>query len=235
MTRNIDTSADDLVIEPIGEAIAIYDEVLEELRKFMPKDSRAVELATFFIGGNNEVSNIDTQMMIIFSHVINQDILQGAGYRHFASLANRPSPDSLAAFNQIIRKITQQSINTHDAMLPHLIYKISNVREPPATSPNKLLDATPAMLFEVIRPRLQLGNDLHMTFDRVGRTTIDGLERLKKQNEEWSKIWNNGLKQLEPKIVELSFNQVKSAILSLERTMMGCLRTIHTHHMKKGW
>ncbi|CAD0108574.1 unnamed protein product [Aureobasidium uvarum] len=260
MAKNIDPNADGLIIEPIEEAIAMYDELLKELCKFMvriflgtassykvtdaaskeihrpePKESRAVELATFYIGGNNEVSSIDKQMITIYSHVIKQDIFQGAGYRHFASLANRPAADSLAAFNQIIRKITQQSLNTHNAMLPHLIYKISNVREPPATSPDKLLDATPAMLFDVIRPRLQLGNDLHMTFSRVGRTTINGLERLKEQNEEWSKLWSNGLEQLEPRTVELGSSQVKNAILNLEKTMMGCLRTIHTHHMKKGW
>ncbi|KAI4719431.1 hypothetical protein E4T48_04383 [Aureobasidium sp. EXF-10727] len=223
MTGDSDADADDLIIEPIEEAIAMYDELLEELRKFVethrpePVKSRTVELATFFIGGNNE------------------DVFQGAGYRHFASLANRPGPDSLGAFNQIIRKITQQSINTHNAMLPHLIYKISNVREPPTSNPDKLPDASLAALFDVIRPRLQLGNQLHMTFDRVGRVTIDGLERLKKQNEEWSNIWNHRLEQLEPRTVELGFNQVKGAILNLERTMMGCLRTIHTHQMRKGW
>lgn len=167
--------------------------------------------------------------------MINQDVLQGPEYRPFSTLAKRPGPDSLRAFNQIVQKITQQSIRTCNAMLPHLIYKISNVREPPVSTPEDSINATSDVLFDVICLRLQLGNDLHMSFKRVGRTTIDCLERLKEQNEEWSKIWNDGLKQFEPETVKLGLNQIKNAMQNAEGMMLGCLRTIHTHQKKKGW
>lgn len=194
-----------------------------------------MEYASFFIGGDYQVSSMYYQMMRIYSHNINQDVLQGPEYRPFARLANRPGPDSLGAFNQIVRKITEQSIRTCNAMLPHIIYKISNVCEPPVNNPEKSLDATSDVLFDTICLRLQLGNDLHMTFKRVGRATIDCLERLKEQNEEWWKIWNGGLKQFEPETVKLGLTQVQNAMLNLEGMMMGCLRTIHTHQKKKGW
>ncbi|CAD0088287.1 unnamed protein product [Aureobasidium mustum] len=223
MSTSTKLGADDLIVEPIAEAVAMYDDLLEELRKFMathrlvPKEFGAVEYASFYIGGDF------------------QDVLQGPEYRPFSSLARRPGPDSLESFNHIVRKITQQSIRTCNAMLPHLIYKISKVREPQATTPEQSIHATSAVLFEVICLRLQLGNDLHMSFKRVGRTTIDCLERLKEQNEEWSKIWNDGLKQFEPETVKLGLNQIKNAMQNVEGMMLGCLRTIHTHQKKKGW
>lgn len=173
--------------------------------------------------------------MSIYLFSINQDVLRGPEYRPFAGLAKRPGPDSLSAFNQIVRKITQQSIRTCNAMLPHVIYKVSNVCEPPVNNLEKSLEATSDVLFNVICLRLQLGNDLHMTFKRVGKITIDCLERLKEQNEEWWKIWNGRLKHFEPESVKLGLNQVKNAMLNLEETMTGCLRTIHTHQKKKGW
>lgn len=201
----------------------------------MPKEFGAVEFATFFVGEDYKVSNADSQRMKIYSHLLNQDVLQGPEYRPFAKLAKRPGSDSLRVFNHIVLKISQQGIRTCDAMLPHLIYKITNVCEPPLNTPDNSLDATSTVLLEVIGPRLQLGNDLHMTFKRVGRNTIDCLERLKEQNEEWASIWNGGLKQFEPETVKLGLNQIKNAMLNLERMMVGCLRTIHTYQKKKGW
>lgn len=174
-------------------------------------------------------------MIDTYSHLVAQDVLQGPEYRPFAKLAKRPGPDSLRVFNHIVLKISQQSIRTCDAMLPHLIYKITNVCDPPVNSSENSLDTTSAVLFEVIGPRLQLGNDLHMTFKRVGRNTIYCLERLKEQNEEWSKIWNGGLKQFEPETVKLGLNQIKNTMLNLEGMMVGCLRTVHALQKKKGW
>ena len=165
----------------------------------------------------------------------NQNILQSPEFRYFASLANRPEPDSLRAFNQIISKITQQSINTMNAMLPHIIHKISNSPGKPATNPDMMINASPAELFDVIQSRLKLGNDIHMTFKRVGKTTLNNLQRLKEQNDSWLKIWDDELMQLEPKTVKSSFDQVKNAMKNLEKTMMACLRAIHTHQMKRGW
>ncbi|KAI4735170.1 hypothetical protein E4T50_14302 [Aureobasidium sp. EXF-12298] len=247
MSATTKLGAGDLIVEPIAEAVALYDDLLEQLREFMricmvqlipggsidtrisadpvsqathntvPKEFSAVEFATFFVGEDYK------------------DVLQGPEYRPFAKLAKRPGSDSLKIFNHIILKISQQSIRTCDAMLPHLIYKITNVCEPPVNTPENSLDATSAVLFEVISLRLQLGNDLHMTFKRIGRNTIDCIERLKEQNEEWSSIWNGGLKQFEPETVKLGLNQIKNAMLNLERMMIGCLRTIHTYQKKKGW
>ncbi|KAG9603533.1 hypothetical protein KCU77_g1785, partial [Aureobasidium melanogenum] len=223
MSATTKLGAGDLIVEPIAEAVALYDDLLEQLREFMathkpvPKEFGAVEFATFFVGKDYK------------------DVLQGPEYRPFAKLAKRPGSDSLRVFNHIVLKISQQSIRTCDAMLPHLIYKITNVCEPPASTRENLLDATSAVLFEVISLRLQLGNDLHMTFKRVGKNTINCLERLREQNEEWSSIWNGGLKQFEPETVKLGLNQIKNAMLNLERMMVGCLRTIHTHQKKKGW
>ncbi|KAG9568742.1 hypothetical protein KCU79_g2131, partial [Aureobasidium melanogenum] len=284
MSATTKLGAGDLIVEPIAEAVALYDDLLEQLREFMPsectttvyegdvtigspkflssqwthlffgcapalqqhicmvqlipegsigtrisadpvsqathkpvpKEFGAVEVATFFIGEDYK------------------DVLQGPEYRPFAKLAKRPGSDSLRVFNHIVLKISQQSIRTCDAMLPHLIYKITNVCEPPLNTPDNSLDATSTVLLEVIGSRLQLGNDLHMTFKRVGRNTIDCLERLKEQNEEWASIWNGGLKQFEPETVKLGLNQIKNAMLNLERMMVGCLRTIHTYQKKKG-
>lgn len=171
----------------------------------------------------------------MYSHITNQDVLQGPEYRPFATLAKRPGADSLSAFNQIVRKITQQSIRTCNAMLPHIIFKISNVCEPLVNNPENALYATSDVLFNVICLRLQLGNDLHMTFKRVGRITIDCLERLKEQNEEWWRIWNGGLARFEPETVKLGLKQVENAMLNMEGMVLGCLRTIHTHQKKKGW
>jgi hypothetical protein len=98
-----------------------------------------------------------------------------------------------------------------------------------------MVDASPAELFDVIQRRLKLGNDIHMTFKRVGKSTIDNLRRLEEQNEIWLEIWEGGLMQVEPKTVKLSFDQVKNAMMNLERSMTACLRTIHAHQMKKGW
>jgi hypothetical protein len=164
-----------------------------------------------------------------------QNILQTPEFRYFATLANRPGPDSLKAFNQIISKITQQSTNTINAMLPHIVIKISSSPKTPVTSPDKMIGAAPAMLFDAIHPRLKLGNDIHLTFKRVGKTTLDSLQRLKEQNEIWLKIWEDSLVQFEPKTVRISFDQVKNAMMNLERTMTACLRNIHTHQMKQGW
>ncbi|KAH0340533.1 hypothetical protein KCU81_g6787, partial [Aureobasidium melanogenum] len=239
LTTSLD--AGDLIIEPISEAVAMYDDLLEQLREFMstrqtvPKELGAVELATFFVGVDYKVSNANNQVIEIYSRLVNQDVLQGPEYRPFAKLAKRPGPDSLRVFNHVVLKISQQSIRTCDAMLPHLIYKITNVCEPPVNSPEDLLDATSAVLFEIIGPRLQLGNDLHMTFNRVGRNTFECLERLKEQNEEWSSIWDGGLKQYEPETIKLGLIQIKNAMLNLEGMMLGCLRTIHTLQKKKGW
>ena len=120
-------------------------------------------------------------------------------------------------------------------MLPHIIYKITNAPETPVANSDKMIDAGPAELFEATVPHLKLGNDIHMTFKRVGKTTLDNLQRLKEQNESWLKIWEEGLMRYELKTVKLSFDQVKNAMMNLERTMTGCLRTIHTHQMKKSW
>ncbi|KAH0268426.1 hypothetical protein KCU91_g9416, partial [Aureobasidium melanogenum] len=223
MSATTNLGAGDLIIEPIAEAVAMYDDLLEQLREFMatrkpvPKELGGVEFATFFVGEDYT------------------DVLQGPEYRPFAKLAKRPGSDSLRIFNHIVLKISQQSIRTCDAMLPHLIYKITNVCEPPVNSPESSLDATSAVLFEIIGPRLQLGNDLHMTFKRVGKNTLECLERLKEQNEEWSSIWDGGLKQYEPETVKLGLDQIKNAMLNLEGMMLGCLRTIHTLQKKKGW
>jgi hypothetical protein len=164
-----------------------------------------------------------------------QNILQTPEFRYFATLANRPGPDSLKAFNQIISKITQQSTNTINAMLPHIIFKVSSSPKTPVTNSDKMIGAAPAILFDAIHSRLKLGNDIHLTFGRVGKTTLDNVQRLKEQNETWLKIWEDGLVQLEPKTVKFSFDQVKNALMNLERTMTACLRTIHTHQMKQGW
>ncbi|KAG9856959.1 hypothetical protein KCU81_g9866, partial [Aureobasidium melanogenum] len=88
-----------------------------------------------------------------------QDVLQTPEYRHFAKLAKRPSPDSPRVFHQIVRKITQQSISTRNAMLSHLICKTSKACEPPVTHPENSLDVTSDVLFNAICHRLQLGND----------------------------------------------------------------------------
>ncbi|KAG9604316.1 hypothetical protein KCU77_g1392, partial [Aureobasidium melanogenum] len=251
MSATTKLGAGDLIVEPIAEAVAMYDDLLEQLREFMtshrdaqqqsmkemtienekflssrwpslffgyvlalqqhickathnpvPKEFGAVEFTTFFVGEDYK------------------DVLQGPEYRPFAKLAKRPRSDSLRVFNHIVLKISQQSIRTCDAMLPHLIYKITNVCEPPVNTPENSLDATSTVLLEVISLRLQLGNDLHMTFKRVGKNTIDCLERLKEQNEEWSSIWNGGLKQFEPETVKLGLNQIKNAMLNLERMML---------------
>ncbi|KAG9653323.1 hypothetical protein KCU64_g7963, partial [Aureobasidium melanogenum] len=109
MSATTKSGAGDLIVEPIAEAVALYDELLEQLREFMathepvPKEFGAVELATFLL-----------------------DVLQGPEYRPFAKLSKRPGSDSLRVFNHIVLKISQQSIRTCDAMLPHLIYKITN-------------------------------------------------------------------------------------------------------------
>ncbi|KAK6000492.1 hypothetical protein QM012_003738 [Aureobasidium pullulans] len=142
----------DLIVEPIAETVAMYDDLLEQLREFVatnrskPGKFGAVRFTAFFVGGDYK------------------DVLQGPEYRHFARLATRPGPDSLRFFNHIVSKITQQSIRTCNAMLLHLIYKISTVCEPPVSSPEDSIHATSAVLFEAICLRLQLGNDLHMTF-----------------------------------------------------------------------
>jgi hypothetical protein len=170
-----------------------------------------------------------------YSLTVNQNILQSPEFRYFATLANRPGPDSLKVFNQIIFRITQQSTNTINAMLPHIVIKISSSPKTPVTNPDKMIGAAPTVLFDAIHPRLKLGNDIHLTFKRVGVTTFSNLQRLKKQNEIWLKIWDDGLVQLEPKTVRISFDQVKNAMMNLERTMTACLRTIHTHQMKQGW
>lgn len=201
----------------------------------MPKESGTIEIATLFVGEDYKVSNTNSQKIKIHSRLVNQDVLQGPEYRPFAKLAKRPGPDSLRIFNHVVLKISQQSIRTCDAMLSHLIYKITNVCEPPVNSPENSLDQTSAELFEIIVLRLQLGNDLHMTFKRVGRNTLECLERLKEQNEEWSSIWDGGLKQYEPETVKLGLNQIRNAMLNLEGMMLGCLRTIHTLQKKKGW
>lgn len=217
------------------EQLSRANTISQETHRPVPKEFGAIEYASFYIGGDYQVSSMCNPTMKICSHMINQDVLQGPEYRPFSTLAKRPGPDSLRAFNQIVQKITQQSIRTCNAMLPHLIYKISNVREPPVSTPEDSINATSDVLFDVICLRLQLGNDLHMSFKRVGRTTIDCLERLKEQNEEWSKIWNDGLKQFEPETVKLGLNQIKNAMQNAEGMMLGCLRTIHTHQKKKGW
>ncbi|KAI4851580.1 hypothetical protein E4T44_02042 [Aureobasidium sp. EXF-8845] len=164
-----------------------------------------------------------------------QNILDGPEFRYFASLANRPGPDSLKVFNKIISKITQQSIKTMNAMLPHIVCKISNPPETRVTDPNKMVAADPTELFDKICPRLKLGNDIHLSFKRVGKTTLSNLQRLKEQNEMWLKIWDDGLVQYEPKTVKASVDQVRNAMMNLENTMTACLRTIHTHQMKQGW
>jgi hypothetical protein len=165
----------------------------------------------------------------------NQNILQSPEFRYFATLANRPGPDSLKVFNQIISRITQQSTNTINAMLPHIVIKISSSPKTPATNPDMMIGAAPAALFDMIQPRLKLGNYIHLTFKRVVVTTLSNLQRLREQNEIWLKIWEDGLVQFEPKTVRISFNQVKNAMMNLERTMTACLRAIHTHQMKQGW
>jgi hypothetical protein len=170
-----------------------------------------------------------------YSCIVNQNILQSPEFRYFATLANRPDPDSLKVFNQIISKITQQSTNTINAMLPHIVIKISSLPKVPAANPDKMIGAAPAALFDMIQPRLKLGNNIHLTFKRVGGTTLSNLQRLMKQNEIWLKIWEDGLVQFEPKTVRISFDQVENAMMNLESTMTACLRTIHTHQMKQGW
>jgi len=209
--------------------------ILQEHRKAEPGKSHGLEFTMFTIDNGLQVSNVLNQMEETYSSPVNQNILQGPEYRYFASLANRPGPDSIEAFNQIISKTTQQSVDTINTMLPHIIYKISDSPETPVSNSDKMIDASPAELFETIVPRLKLGNDIHMTFKRVGKTTLDSLQRLKEQNAIWLQLWEDGLKQFEPMPVRLSFDQVKNAMMNLERTMTACLRTIHTHQMKKGW
>lgn len=300
MRVSVNSASDDLIVEPIEEAVRIYNNLLKELYRFMVSNisfcgsfarsevttcfvsqtangnviavpyhnlciihfpgsgiwisfrsctdtrlqethrsvygkSNAVELTMFTVDSGLEVSNASNQMREKFSCLMNQHILQGPEYRYFASLTTRPGPDSLSAFNQIISKITQQSVNTINAMLPHIIYMISNSPDTPVSDPGKMVDASPAELFEAIVPRLRLGNDIHMTFKRVGKATLDNLQHLKEQNESWLKIWESGLMRYEHKTVRLSFDQIKNAMMNLERTMTACLRTIHTHQMKKGW
>ncbi|KAH0261483.1 hypothetical protein KCU91_g13990, partial [Aureobasidium melanogenum] len=223
MSATTKLGAGDLIVEPIAEAVALYVDLLEQLREFMathkpvPKEFGAVEFATFFVGKDYK------------------DVLQGPEYRPFAKLAKRPGSDSLRVFNHIVLKISQQSIRTCDAILPHLIYKITNVCEPPASTRENLLDATSAVLFEVIGLRLQLGNDLHMTFKRVGKNTINCLERLREQNEEWSSIWNGGLKQFEPETVKLGLNQIKNTMLNLERMMLVAIMSDENYGTLTEW
>lgn len=299
MEVSVNSGSDDLIVEPIEEAVRIYNDLLEELYRFMVRNissccslarseattcfvsqtangnvillshhtlliqilesgiwiflrsctdtvlqeahrsehekANALELTMFTVDNGLQVSNTPDQISEEYSCFTNQNILQGPEYRYFASLANRPGPDSLQAFNQITPKITQQSINTINAMLPHVIYKISNSPRAPVTAADKMIDAGPVELFEVIVPRLKLGNDIHMTFKRVGKITLDNLQHLKEQNESWLKIWEQGLTRYEHKTVRLGFDQIKNAMMNLERTMTACLRTIHTHQMRKGW
>jgi hypothetical protein len=122
-----------------------------------------------------------------------------------------------------------------NAILPHVVCKISNAPKTRVTKPNKTVDAGPAELFDEICPRLKLGNDIHLTFKRAGRATLAGLQRLQEQNDIWLKIWEDGLVQYEPKTVKASFDQVRNAMMNLERTMTACLRIVHTHQMKQGW
>ncbi|KAI4734749.1 hypothetical protein E4T50_14719 [Aureobasidium sp. EXF-12298] len=260
MKRSSKSATGDLIVEPIQEAVAVYDNLLDELHRFMILGGRdwyslktctdtvlqetrkfesekrhAVELTMFTVDNSLQVSSTANQMTEPHSLCFNQNILQGPEYRYFATLVKRPGPDSIRAFNHIISKVIQQSVNTINAMLPHIIYKITNTPETPSTNPDKMINANPAELFDLIQRRLKLGNDVHMTFKRVGKTTLDNFQRLKEQNEIWMKIWEDGLMQLEPKTVRISFDQVKNAMMNLERTMAACLRAIHTHQMKKGW
>jgi hypothetical protein len=111
--------------------------------------------------------------------IITQNILHSPEFRHFASLHNRPGPNSLKAFNKIMSKISQQSMKTMNAMLPHVICKISESPKTRVAESNNMMDASPAALFDAILPRLKLGNNIHSTFKRVGETTLGNLQRLK--------------------------------------------------------
>jgi hypothetical protein len=182
-----------------------------------------------------QVSSMTNQRTKTYSLIINQNILHNPEFRYFASLHNRPGPDSLKAFNQIMSKISQQSMKLMNAMLPHVVCKISESPKTRVTESNNMMDASPAALFDAILPRLKLGNDIHSTFKRVGETTFGNLQRLKEQNEIWLKIWEDGLVKLELGIAKDSLVQVKNAMMTLEMTMTSCLRFIHNHQMNQGW
>ncbi|KAI4751075.1 hypothetical protein E4T52_16406 [Aureobasidium sp. EXF-3400] len=237
MRGSVKSTAGDLIVEPIEEAVTLYDDLLNALHKSKIRAWKTSYRRAHYVHCRQQPPSKQNRPSdnVKYSSFANQNILYGPEYRYFASLAKRPTPDSLEAFNKIVSKITQQSINTINAMLPHVIYKISISPDTPIANPDKMVDAGPAELFDVIQRRLKLGNDIHMTFKRVGKSTLDNLQRLKEQNEVWLKVWESGLMQLEPKTVRLSFDQVKNAMMNLERTMAACLRAIHTHQMKKGW
>ncbi|TIA60605.1 hypothetical protein D6C83_03220, partial [Aureobasidium pullulans] len=147
-----------------------------------------------------------------------QNILDGPAGRPFIKLASRPGPDSLDAFNLIMAKITAQSISTSNAMLPHIIFKISKHPVTRATNPDTMKNATTAELFDTICPRLEVGNQFHTAFKRVGRTTLYGMERLEALNEEWQKLWLEGLKDFEPMTIWLTTKHIKMGLQNLDGT-----------------
>ncbi|THW83015.1 hypothetical protein D6D15_09870 [Aureobasidium pullulans] len=163
------------------------------------------------------------------------NILDGPAGRPFIKLASRPGPDSLDAFNLIMAKITAQSISTSNAMLPHTIFKISKHPETRATNPDTMKNATTAELFDTICPRLEVGNQFHTAFKRVGRTTLYGLERLEALNEEWQKLWLEGLKDFEPMTIWLTTKHIKMGLQNLDGTMKNSLRLIHAYQASVGW
>lgn len=48
MSATTNLGAGDLIIEPIAEAVAMYDDLLEQLREFMVSDSRYSSYARSF-------------------------------------------------------------------------------------------------------------------------------------------------------------------------------------------
>ncbi|KAI5197986.1 hypothetical protein E4T39_06955 [Aureobasidium subglaciale] len=234
MSESISPTADDRIVEPITEAIMIFDDLLEKIRMFLEK--RILTDTRSHVAHGPEIDAFrSTNLPRVTAGDNIQNILHGFGGRTLVSLAKTSAPDSLEAFNEMFPKISQQSINTSNAMLPHIIYKITIAPETSTGESDKMLGATVPELYTVICPRLALGNDVHMTFKRVGKVTLDGLQRMKEQREEWASIWEDGLKLFEPETVALSSNQIQGALQNLDGTMMGCLRGIHTLQIKKGW
>ncbi|KAI5207974.1 hypothetical protein E4T38_02986 [Aureobasidium subglaciale] len=234
MSGSIIPTSDDRIVEPIEEAIIIFDDLLDKLRMFLFKNRDMDEEMQAAHGPEIDAFRSSNPPKVTVSDTM-QNILHGFGGRGLVSLAKSPVPDSLEAFNEMGPKISQQSINTSNAMLPHIIYRITDAPEIPAGESDKMADATVPELYTAICPRLALGNDVHMTFKRVGKATLEGLQRMKEQKEEWASIWEDGMKLFEPETVALSFNQIQGALKNLEETMKGCLRNIHALQMKKGW
>ncbi|THZ81749.1 hypothetical protein D6C84_06358 [Aureobasidium pullulans] len=223
MSESIELTEGDHILEPVEEAVAMYEDLLTDLRKFLEEHEP-----------QSEASNTMNLPAVTVGDST-QNILDGPAGRPFIKLASRPGHDSLDAFNLIMAKITAQTISTSNAMLPHTIFKISKHPETRATNPDTMKNATTAELFDTICPRLEVGNQFHTAFKRVGRTTLYGLERLEALNEEWQKLWLEGLKDFEPMTIWLTTKHIKMGLQNLDGTMKNSLRLIHAYQASVGW